>query len=425
MGKGFLNELKEYLRSSGVNPLPLSDIPEEVAPDLPVATSSTGAIEIMHLEVGTSPEVETIFTFFVDGVQRTVPIGEVIVKEVRVPIHIAHIIAGAMERVNKSMKPYKLRQAIVLLFPYQAMKAYGWDKDSPPLDILDSTGNIYRKAKSKEEDNPEETPIFFSDTSISLRQDQSGRNLILLGPGDLIKTGEVRRKALDRTKELLRIVELGFIWEMRQEKNDSWILLDGPIAPLLKYGRLADSDLLGLEDIANPEIAFDFLHRVIGAVKKVQIVPTAGVEAALNSANFVSPIFQFSSVVEDDDEVARWILSAYIWLRRELSREITILWSTVSGLVRFDIPIPSILDESMRSSWKTIIMDNEKALREYLSSETNRKRLEKLLQAILIERWPVPSSTITRMLTEIFPIAETELWLKANLRDVLELRNLI
>lgn len=415
-----LTSLKDFLRNAKANSLPPSDIPEERAPDLPTATSSSAAREVVRVEIDPSPGTSPLFRFFVDGVQRTVPVAEVTVNNVRVPIHLSHLIVGAMERVRPELRlrPFITREALVLIFPYQALQAAdpAWSTCRPPGRELSSSGRIYEAVKSGD--------ILYSDTSITLRLGSDGRPGVLLQAGDLIRTGEVRRKALDRAKELLRIMEVGLVWELRQRCPEDWILWDGPLAPPLKYGRLVDHTLQGLEEIARPDIAFDFFRRVIGAVKRVQIIPAGGLEVALSSgSSLVLPIYRFGDVIEEDDAVAKEILSAFLWLRRELAGEISALWSTVSGLARFDISIPAVFDDpTMRNNWNTL-GDNTIETSLANPSSTERQRLEKLLQAIVIERWPVPTATATRMLTELFPIAETELWLTSQLRSVYELRS--
>ena len=412
--------LRNYLVETGAHPLPPSDIPEERAPDLPTATSSSAAREVARVEIDPSPGTSPLFRFFVDGVQRTVPVAEVTVNNVRVPIHLSHLIVGAMERVGAELRPFIAREAFVLIFPYQALQVAdrAWSARTPPGRELSSSGRIYEAVKSRD--------LLYSDTSITLRLGSDGRPGVLLQAGDLIRTGEVRRKALDRAKELLRIMEVGLVWELRQRCPEDWILWDGPVAPPLKYGRLVDPALQGLEEIARPDIAFDFLRRVVGAVKRVQIVPQGGLEVALSSGPcLILPIYRFGDVIEEDDAVAKEILSAFLWLRPELTGEISALWSTVSGLTRFDIPIPAVFDDpTMRNNWDTLDENTIEALLAN-SSSTERQRLEKLLQAIVIERWPVPTTTATRMLTELFPIAETELWLTAQLRSVYEMRSVL
>lgn len=414
-----MTSLSTYLEAARAIPLPPSDIPEERSPDLPTATSSSPAREMARVELDPFPEGPILFRFFVDGVQRTVPIAEVTVNNVRVPFHLSHLIAGVMERVGKELKPYLHREALVLIFPYQALQAADptWSTLRPLGRELSFAGRIYEAVRSGD--------FLYSDTSITLRRGPDGRPSVLLQAGDLIRTGEVRQKALSRAKELLRIMEVGVLWELRQRCPNDWILLDGPIAPLLKYGRLVEPILQGLEEIARPDIAFDFLHRIVGAVKRVQIVPEGGLELALSPGPpLVLPVYRFGEVVEEDDAVAKEILSAFLWLRRELAGEISALWSTVSGLARFDIPIPAIFDEEgLKNTWNTF---NEETLLARLSDQDalERQKLKEILQAIVVERWPVPSAPATRMLTELFPIAETEFWLTSQLRSIYEMRSM-
>jgi len=409
-----------YLENVGANPLPPSDIPEERAPDLPTATSSSAAREMARVQIAPFPEGPILFRFFVDGVQRTVPVAEVTVNNVRVPFHLSHLIVGAMKRVGRELQPFIAQEALVLIFPYQALQAAdpAWSARRPPGRELSSSGRIYEAVQSGDS--------LYSDTSITLRLDSYGRPSVLLQAGDLIRTGEVRQKALSRAKELLRIMEVGVLWKLRQNCPDDWILLDGPVAPPLKYGRLVEPSLQGLERIDRPDIAFDFLRRVIGAVKRVQIVPEGGLEVALSPGPpFMLPIYRFGEVIEEDDAVAKEILSAFLWLRRELAGEISALWSTVSGLARFDVPIPAVFDDAgLRNTWNTL---DEEFLMASLSDPTNAERqgLEQILQSVVLERWPVPSTTVTRMLTELFPVAETELWLTSQLRSVYEMRSVL
>jgi len=414
-----LSQLKDYLsRDAGAEPLPPGDVPEERAPDLLIATSSSHALEVARVEIGAFPRVSPLFRFFVDGVQRTVAVAEVVVNNVRVPIHLSHLVVGAMKRVGNELQPSLVNEAFVLLLPYQALSVAdpSWSTRTPPGQELNWQGDIYRAVQRG--------GLFFSDTSISLRLDRSGRAEVLLQAGDLVRTGEVRQKALNRAKELLRIMEVGLLWDLRQKHREDWVLLDGPIAPPLKYGRLVVPELQGLEEIARPEVAFDFLRRVVGAVKRVQIVPSAGLEVCLRlGGSFLIPVYRFGEVIKEDDAVAKEILSAFLWLRRELAGEIPALWSPVSGIARFDIPIPCLLTDDFRSSWNAI---NDKDISDLFSQgKLSRKTLELILESIILERWPVPAANQSRMLTELFPIAETEAWLTAQLMSIYEMRSLV
>ncbi|WP_156896833.1 hypothetical protein [Desulfovirgula thermocuniculi] len=417
-----LREFGEYLKGIGASPLPPVDVPEERAPDMYMATHSSPATEMVRVPISAFPNTPSLFRFFVDGVQRTVPVTEVPVGNVRVPVHITHLVAGAMERVEGRLRPVLKREAVILLLPLQALQVATSSVSPvtrPPGQELGAGVCIYEAIRSGGSQ-------YYSDTSVGLELQRGGRVTPLLQAGDLVRTGEVRSKALNRAKVLLRILEIGVLWELRQQYPDDWVLLDGPVAPPLKYGRLVHPSLQGLEGIARPDVAFDFLRRVIGAVKRVQIVPQSGLEFALaHGPDFVSCVYLFSDVIQEDDQVAKEILSAFLWLRRELADEIPSVWSSISGLARFDIPIPAVIDDpALKNTWNTL---NEQDLANLLSNPASREhqRLRELLESIVTERWPVPSSDSLRTLTELFPIAETEFWLSAHLYDLYELRQTV
>jgi hypothetical protein len=288
-----------FLQQRGARPLPPTQTGEEKAPDLGTAEKSSPAAPIATLSIPPNPSVSSLFSFFVDGVQRTVPIAEVNVNGIRVPIHKAHLAAGAMIREGRQLRPHLLRQALVLLLPYQALALAdlaGWGVNGPPGLRLGAQGDIYGLVRSDGL-----AAEFYSDTSINMRQ----QGQVVIEAGSLIRTGLIRSAALNRATELMRVLELGVIWELRQQFPDEWILLDGPIAPLTKYARLAAPQLQGLQSIAAPALAFDFLRRLVGAVKEVTIVPEVGLEQALQSMpNLTVPVYRFGEVVEQEEEMA-------------------------------------------------------------------------------------------------------------------------
>jgi hypothetical protein len=144
-----LSSLKDYLVGTGAHPLPPGDIPEERAPDLLTATSSSAAREVARVEINPSPGTSPLFRFFVDGVQRTVPVAEVTVNNVQVPIHLSHLIVGAMERAGAELKPFLIQEAFVLIFPYQALQAAdpAWSARRPPGRELESMWRHLRSSK--------------------------------------------------------------------------------------------------------------------------------------------------------------------------------------------------------------------------------------------------------------------------------------
>ena len=110
-----------FLQQRGARLLPPTQAGEEKAPDIGTAEKSSPAAPITTLSIPLNPPVAPLFSFFVDGVQRIVPIAEVNVNGIRVPLHKTHIAAGAMIREGRQLRPHLLRQALVLLSPYQAL----------------------------------------------------------------------------------------------------------------------------------------------------------------------------------------------------------------------------------------------------------------------------------------------------------------
>jgi len=68
-----------------------------------------------------------------------------------------------------------------------------------------------------------------------------------------------------------------------------------------------------------------------------------------------------------------------------------------------------------------MIEDDEVVSRLELQQPSGQ-RLREVLERIVLERWPRPPSSPTRVFVELYPIAETELWLTASLYDTQEVR---
>jgi len=414
-----LSQIGDFMRGAGAKAPPPGAPSEETAPDRFTGSDAREAIELATFKIPPFPEEGWIdWEFFIDGVQRTVVCGIVSIDNLEVPIHIAHLVAGAMRRTNRRLKPYRILEALVLMLPLGALRARDlrWSGRTPPGRELSHRGRIYDLVRAG-------GPLY-TDTSVSLVEFQAGTPRRLLEAGDLVRTGAIRDKALNRSRALLRVLELSLLWRVRTEHPEAWVLLDGPVAPLLKYDRLVDPQLDGLKDIADPSSAFDFYRRVVGAVKNVEIIPQQGLEVALSSGDFlVVPTYQFSEIIKDEDGVARQMISAFMWLRRELASEISALWSSVSGLIRLDIPIAALVDEGLRSTWVNAL--EEGVLNLNNPDSTEAAQLNSILITAAVERWPVPQVAPQRMLTEFYPIAETERWLSSTLRPSPELANIL
>jgi hypothetical protein len=413
-----IEKIKDYLNTIGAKPLHPIDIPEEKSPDKHIANKITSSDVIEEFDIKPDYNIPNSdipeFKYFVDGVERTIPIASISLG-IPIPLHITHLIAGIMERTNKMMKPYKKKDILVLILPYSAIIAKGYQIQKPQFEELDWRGDFYNKIWNKNNE------IFFTDSSISFQFSPRGTLETELKPDDLVALGDVRSKALNRAKVLLRTMELGVLWDLFKSNNKKfkdWIILDGPIIRLTKYARLVSQELQGLEYLKDPSTTYPFLSKIIGAVKRVSVVPNTGLDKVLKSDhnNFHIPLYKLSQVIEEDDEIEEYILAAFVKLRPEIVEYHPTIWSLTSSLTRFDIPIPAILDEG---DYRDYMIIKEK-LKEIVKNKRNF--LEALLTSLLTERWPLPSSLEqNRILTELYPIDETERWLKAHLRSSIEL----
>jgi hypothetical protein len=104
----------------------------------------------------------------------------------------------------------------------------------------------------------------FSDTAVTL---EPSRRYTRLSSSDLLRVGEFRRRALNRAKVLLRILELGLLEEVRT-RTDGDILVDSPIGTMFRYyGSIVSQGLScvsSLDRSENTARSFDFLSGIVG-----------------------------------------------------------------------------------------------------------------------------------------------------------------
>jgi len=417
----------EYLNRIGAREVPSLLLPEEHAPDLSTASSSRPADLIHSLDLSDVASFEVPsgdggFRFFIDGVQRTIMLRILDIESPRgttlqVPIHGVDLVAGAMQRCGPTLQPYLVRSVRVLLLPFYALREIDSVRFAEPPgveldpDVIDF---IYPELISERS--------VFSDTAVPLERGRRSR----LSGSDLLRVGELRRRAVNRAKVLLRITELGVLEEVRTASNED-VLVDGPIGPMFKYyGTIVSSGLAGVSRLDKPgaaAVSFDFLSHIAGAVKNVMIIPQEGVGVVLDPSRVRIPVFRFSDVLRADesasvdDEVYKAVFCAFVRLRPEVPG----LWSPIAGLTRLDIPAPAVLDSGQRAreNWVDEVVNQEGQL-SLLPSE--RDKLQKRVQAYFSLRWPLPGMFGGRAYTELYAIAETERWLRGQLLHPYELR---
>ncbi len=415
----------DYLRDVGAREIPALVLPEETAPDLSSASSARHAelvATVKPADVASQIGRSGLgFTHFIDGVQRTIMLRIVDVQlpggvTVQVPIHGVHIVAGALVRRGSTLQPYLLRSAKVLLLPFYTLREADSTRfGDPPGTDLDPeiSGFVYPQLIS--------SSAVFSDTAIPLQRGRGAR----LSVEDLVRSGELRTRALQRAKVLLRILELGLLEEVLSTTETN-VLVDGPLGPMFKYyGSIVSEGLDRVSSIDRwdtLEDSYRFLSRIVGVVKNVIIIPTEGVTEALAPNEPSMPVFRFSDVLRGnesssvDDEVYKAILSAFVRLRPEMPG----LWSPIAGLTRLDIPLPFVADSDYRSPQRWVEeMVNEPALTLTTSEES---LLSATISDYLELRWPLPGAFGRRSYTELYAVAETERWLQGQLLHPYELR---
>jgi hypothetical protein len=417
----------EFLSRVGAREVPSLVLPEEHAPDLSVASSSRQADLICSVELPSPsssgfPSSDCNFRFFIDGVQRTIMLRIIDLHipglgDVQVPVHGVHLIAGALERVGTTLRPYLVRSTQLLLLPLSALREVDSTRfgETPGAELdPDIVNYIYPELIR-------EIPKY-SDTAIPLERGRRGSRV---SPDNLIRVGELRSRALNRAKVLLRILELGLISEVRTSCED-YILVDGPLGPVFKYyGSLIDETVDNVRsfnrDNQTAELSFNFLRKIVGAVKNVQIIPSGGLSYAIDQEQYRIPVYRFSDVLASsestgvDDDVYKAVLCAFVWLRPEIPGH----WSPIAGLTRLDIPSPVIIQDTERRNWveRFVNQDAVPAL-----SQSNRDELRRVVVCYLNHRWPLPGAFGARMYTELFAIAEAERWLRGQLLHPYELR---
>jgi len=374
--------------------------------------------------------------FYVDGTQRTAPVGQARLRGLPpIPIFATHIIAGAGEPRNGEIMPTLIKEMLVLLFPHDAVKeAYGRPlplPDESEIPRLDASGDFFNKQPGRVRIN--HVPVFFCDTTYTFHQIAGQeRPRKRLTKYDLPAVGRVRQAALNAVAGIRRALEVGVIWELRKRYPKALILNDGPLARMMMrmYARLASEELEGASGPRpDPKICFQLLRRVIGLVKRVTIVPERGLEEAY--APFKVPIFRLRRPMRGEEQESEredgrrpfdGILSAYLILRPELLDSIPLVISPSGGLIRLDIPIATLLDD-YNEQWMDMSLDIRPGGRHH-------EFLKRILAGVFAERFPLPGTkNVHRMLTELAGTDMIERLLRARLLPkeaiIMYIRNLL
>jgi len=412
-----------------------SPVFEERAEDIRIANISEDRLKrIYEIDNVLPQEIDRVY--FIDGTLRTVYTGRYILcNGVHVPIHVSQVVVGATLRENGEIRPFRYISRFIIMVPSNALAGANCYSIYLSDDItLDYKGDFYRKIMNSD--------ILFTDTSLRLHANMPVPNI---EPTDLIGTGKLRNMARNRAKVIMRIMELLLAYEISRQDRDSLIVMDGPIGILLPYSRLTGIINLNLDEYPTDKYTpraqrelYNLLSRVIGIVKNVvRIPPDLRISRGIQFYSFPSVSGLVKSEDEeniDEDDLRSYIIAGYMRLRPNILREIPVIWSLASALIRIDIPLPMIIEPSLSDNWLSFFKQQvdqtnlplTRIISDYIrSSAYSQQRLSQVASYIASEAYPIPSTSPHRMLVELYPIAETEFWIKSKLLPPEEIVSLI
>jgi hypothetical protein len=395
------------LSEAGFRPLP-TPVPHEWVEEERKATFGEllATIKIRKDSLDLDPK----FRYFVDGVPRLATIGFLDLG-IKIPVIASNIAVGACEVKNGKVVPCRdfTLFGTVLLLPETAVRTR-LPNFRLPLgrgSRLDHRGDFINKVRIGVPSNPL-GDLLLCDTTFDFQRKQKVDAQALAAPG------YVHSRALSALKGILRALEVGLVGRIRSAR-DEFVVLDGPLARdmFLMYGRLADSRLRGIDRIADPSKTFDFLRRVVGVVKRVIVVPgDQSFQSVFQNDEFFNiPVYRHL-VVDPKKGGETHLLCCFIYLRPEITRVMP--GYPGEGLIRVDIPIPSIMDR-YEPDWHI--------KRSLTLSDQAKSRLEDVLRSLLALRKPLPCTTERhKIFSELYPIDRVEAFLKSRLLSYSELR---
>ena len=427
--------LGEVLNSPYVRRATFSPAFEERAEDIRIGNTPVRNLRLVYRIDNITPQVIDR-AYFIDGSLRTVHIGDIECRSIRIPIFLSQIVVGATLRENGELRPFRIFNKFIILTPSYALSAANCYGIYLPQNItLDHTGGFYIKIMNND--------ILFTDISLKF-QSIDNQPTLCINPEELIGTGKLRSRARNRAKVIMRIMELLLAYEISRQDRRSFIIMDGPIGLLLPYSRLTGVINLDIDEFPSDKYTpqaqqelYKLLSRVIGVVKNVEIIPTDLLPQQGISFYSFPQVAGLAKDPEEDvdrDDLRSYILAGYMRLRPNLLREIPSIWSSASGLIRVDIPLPAILDPSLNSNWLTFFKQQvdqtslplAQIISDYIDSSIySQQRLSEIASYIAGEAYPIPSASPHRMLVELYPIVETEYWVKSKLLSAEELASLI
>jgi len=412
-----------------------------------------------------SETIPRLPTFFIDGTYTITRIREMKVLEEKfiAPIDVAQIIVGATKLVElENSKEYKivpenLYHIFLILGPF---KVSGIDLEEiigDKIYLLDSTGNFEEKICSQKG----HIKIFYSDTSLDLKYGSS-----LIHNEKRYGYGYFVRRAFNRARIIMRILE-GMMYlkiieksSKELEEKNSYVLMDGPPLYLSQYARLISPSISSLFEVKSEDIKKKFYSKfkyLIGLTKHIKINPPdsdfLNFVWGFNLAEFsedkeiliywmpdiVEGIGGYSSEEIKKIKIGKMSISAFFRLRHEIIKKF-LSYYPYFGMVKLDILIPTIVTEDvfdkffdnlkggLEEDYDSYNKENDKdaieIIRNFLQSSEGQKRMKEIIRGLEILSWPLPPKSVDphRWASTVYPIAQTEKWIKSQLWDPVKVK---
>jgi len=375
------------------------------------------------------------------------------------PIDVAQIVVGATKLVETEnsykIVPEDFYHILLILGPFSVNGVNLEEIVGNKNEILDYTGNFEEKIASQKKN----IKIFYSDTSLLLK---SGSPSVT---GKEKQYGYFVRKAFDRTKVVMRILELMMYlriinkYSKELREKDSYVLMDGPPIYLSQYARLISPSVSKLFEVKAEKIKETFYNvfkHLIGLTKHVKVVPEdpffinfvwgGTLREFLENQEIL--IYWLPDIVEGIEEssrekikVGKITISAFLRMRRELIKKF-LSYYPYFGMVRIDMLIPTIapkevfneffnnLKGSFEEDYKSYDKNKDKearnVIKSFLNSSDGQERIKEIIKGLEILSWPLPPKTIDpqRWASSVYPIIQTERWIKSKLWNTMKVKSI-
>lgn len=369
-----------------------------------------------------------VFEAFVDGVQRTTPMRAVLAGALgaEVPIHIAHVAAGAIFRDEQGYlyaQPGLVLSRLLLVLPLEGLRRAGVAEVEAIEELVDSgelapDTQVESDPESLFDRLPGEAQVIVCDTtfaSFSEAKRQEERSRLENGERfddeaaaplvdeKLFNVALVRSRAQGRVSHIRQYLEMYVLKKLRYERRfGGWCLVDGPLTFVGKKAR----------QIGGEDEEARVLGKSIGLVKTLRARPFRAERLA--SLLRMQPD-ERTSLMAFYEEVDTGVKHSHdkphiCWYCR-VRAEHKFRAPTSLGLVRIDAHVG------------TFGCDTAEDVRRAAARPTSDVNVlaDRITAGVWRERWPAVR-TRGKQYNSVFPVEETEHMLRSTLYSTRELR---